>query len=71
MMKSSQYWHNEGREGGASLGASAHIGQTSSAATERKQAQRSSHSQAAYTREDFEHSPLLVFYEVTRACDLV
>lgn len=25
----------------------------------------------SYTREDFAHSPLLVFYEVTRACDLV
>lgn len=24
-----------------------------------------------YTRDDFSHSPLLVFYEVTRACDLV
>lgn len=24
-----------------------------------------------YTAEDFDHSPLLVFYEVTRACDLV
>lgn len=25
---------------------------------------------ASYTREDFDHSPLVVFYEVTRACDL-
>lgn len=28
------------------------------------------HSAAAYTDADFGHSPLLVFYEVTRACDL-
>lgn len=27
-------------------------------------------SRAGYTRNDFEHSPLLVFYETTRACDL-
>lgn len=27
-------------------------------------------SRAEYTRNDFEHSPLLVFYETTRACDL-
>ena len=26
---------------------------------------------APYTRDDFDHSPLLVFYEVTRACDLL
>ncbi|HBY97828.1 MAG TPA: radical SAM/SPASM domain-containing protein, partial [Chloroflexi bacterium] len=24
-----------------------------------------------YTQEDFKHSPFLVFYEVTRACDLL
>ena len=24
-----------------------------------------------YTRDDFQHSPLIAFYEVTRACDLV
>lgn len=24
-----------------------------------------------YSREDFDHSPLLVFYEMTRACDLM
>ena len=24
----------------------------------------------AYTRRDFDHSPMLVFYELTRACDL-
>ena len=27
-------------------------------------------SRPAYTRNDFDHSPLLVFYETTRACDL-
>ncbi len=27
-------------------------------------------SQSAYQREDFSHSPMLVFYEVTRACNL-
>jgi radical SAM protein len=27
--------------------------------------------QGGYTRADFAHSPLIVFYEVTRACDLV
>ena len=26
---------------------------------------------APYTRDDFDHSPLLVFYELTRACDLL
>ncbi len=26
---------------------------------------------APYTREDFDHSPFVLFYEVTRACDLV
>ena len=26
---------------------------------------------AGYTRDDFDHSPLLVFYETTRACDLL
>ena len=24
----------------------------------------------AYNRNDFDHSPMIVFYEVTRACDL-
>lgn len=32
---------------------------------------RPAHPGAEYSREDFHHSPLLVFYEVTRACDLV
>lgn len=27
--------------------------------------------QPAYTRQDFDHSPLLVFFETTRACDLM
>ena len=25
----------------------------------------------AYTQADFDHSPLMFYYEVTRACDLV
>ncbi len=33
--------------------------------------ERPSHPSHGYSREDFDHSPLLVFYEVTRACDLV
>ena len=28
-------------------------------------------SPSGYTRSDFEHGPFVVFYEVTRACDLV